>query len=133
MCACPALAQDLGAGPAIVGRQLDPEQIAHLAIEVGEARLRPADDADLHVAPRLQPVGENAQGDGLAGAGRAGDHGEAAFADELLGAPAEGLDAAADVQGLDGHVGSEGVPLEAVEGEHLPVHEASPSSSSLGR
>src|SRR5271157_4272166 len=42
-------------------------------------------------------------------------------------------DAAADVQGLDGHVGSERVPLEAVEGEHLPVHGASPSSSSLGR
>ena len=129
----PTVAQNLCAGPAVVGRKLDAEQIAQLAVEVGEARLRPADDADLHVPLGLEPVGENAQGDGLADAGRAGDESEAALADELLGAPAEGLDAAADVQGLDGHVGSERVPLEAVEGEHLPVHEASPSSSSLGR
>ena len=61
------------------------------------------------------------------------DEGEAALADELLGAPAEGFDAAADVQGLVGHVGSERAPLEAVEGEHFPVHEALPWSSSLGR
>jgi len=133
MCALPAVAQHLGAGPAVVGRKLDAEQIAHLAIEVGEARLRPADDADLDVALGLQPVGEDAQGDGLAGSGRAGDEGEAAFADELLGAPAEGLGAAADVQRLDRHVGGKGVPLEAVEGEHLFVHDPSPWSSSLGR
>jgi hypothetical protein len=65
-----------------MGRKLDAEQIAHLAIEVGDARLRPADDADLHIPLGLQPVCENAQGDGLAGAGRAGDEGEAALADE---------------------------------------------------
>ena len=49
-----------------------------LAVEVGDARLRPADDAGLHIPLGLQPVCENAQGDGLAGAGRAGDEGEAA-------------------------------------------------------
>ena len=46
----PALAQHLGAGPAVVRGQLDAEQVAHLAIEVGEAGLGPADDADLDVA-----------------------------------------------------------------------------------
>ena len=89
----PALAQHLGAGPAVVRAQLDAEQVAHLAIEVGEAGLGPADDADLDVALLAEALGENAQGDGLAGAGRAGDEGEAAFADELLDAPAERLDA----------------------------------------
>ena len=36
----PALAQDLGAGPAVVRGELDAEQVAHLAVEVGEAGLR---------------------------------------------------------------------------------------------
>src|SRR6202035_2144428 len=85
----PAIAQHLGSGPAIVRSQLDAEQIAHLAIEVGEAGLRARDNADLDVALRSEALGENAQRDGLAGAGGAGDESEAAFADELLDAPAE--------------------------------------------
>ena len=93
----PAIAQHLGAGPPVVRGELDAEQIAHLAIEVGEAGLGPAEDADLDVALSAEPLGENAQGDRLAGAGRAGDEGEAALADELLDAPAERLDASADV------------------------------------
>ena len=32
----PALAQHLGAGPAVVGAEFDAEQVAHLAVEVGE-------------------------------------------------------------------------------------------------
>jgi hypothetical protein len=133
----PAVAQDLGAGPSVVRGQLDAEQIAHLAIEVGEICLRPCDDADLDVAALVaEALGENAQGHRLAGSGRAGDEGEAAFADELLDAPAELIDASADVQRLDRHVGRKRVPLEAIEAEHLLVHEVSPSSSlisSLGR
>ena len=85
----PAITQHLGSGPAVVRSQLDAEQIAHLAIEVGEAGLRARDDSDLDVALRAEALGENAQRDGLAGAGGAGDEGEAAFADELLDAPAE--------------------------------------------
>ena len=77
-------------------------------------------------------LGENAQRDGLPGAGGAGDEGEAAFADELLDAPAERLDAARHVQRLDRHVGCDRVPLQAVESQHLLVHGVSPSSS-LGR
>jgi CoA-transferase family III len=60
----------------------------------------------------------------------------AAFADELLEAPAERLDAARHMQCLDRHVGRERVPLQAVESQHLLVHGVSPSSflaSSLGR
>ena len=50
----PAIAQDLGAGPAVVRGELDAEQIAHLAVEVGETGLGPADDADPDVALRAQ-------------------------------------------------------------------------------
>ena len=128
----PAITQHLGSCPAVVWSQLDAEQIAHLAIEVGEAGLRARDDADSDVALRAEALGENAQRDGLPGAGGAGDEGEAAFADELLDAPAERLDAARHVQRLDRHVGCERVPLQAVESQHLLVHGVSPSSS-LGR
>ena len=106
--------EHLGAGPAVVGSELDTEQITHLAIEVGEAGLRPADDADLDIALGFEAIGEDAQGDGLACPWRSGDEGEAALADELLGTPAEGLGSAADVQRLDRHVGGE--PGESGEG-----------------
>ena len=126
--ALPAIAQHLGAGPPVVRGEFDAEQVAHLAVEVGEAGLGPADDADHDVALSAEPLRENTQRDRLASAGRAGDEGEAALADELLDAPAERLDASADVERLDRHVGSERVPLEAIEGQHLLVHVSSPSS-----
>src|SRR5260221_10503843 len=91
------------------------EGVAVFGVEVGEAGLRRGDDADLDVGLGAEPLRENAQRDRLAGAGRAGDEGEAALADELLDAPAERLDASADVERLDRHVGSERVPLEAIE------------------
>jgi len=127
----PALAQHLGAAPAVMRVEHDAEQLAHLAIEVGEAGLGTADHADLDVALRREPLGENAQRHRLAGAGRAGDEGKAAFAGELLDPPAERLDLRRDTQRLDRHVGGERVPLEAVECEQLLVHVSSPSS--LGR
>src|SRR5271166_6365202 len=115
--ALPAIAQHLGAGPPVVRGELDAEQVAHLAIEVGKAGLGPAENADLDIALTAEPLRENAQRDRLAGAGRAGDEGEAAFADELLDPPAERLDAPADVERLDRHVGRERVPLEAIKGQ----------------
>src|SRR5260370_39782136 len=99
----------------VVRSQLDTEQIAHLAIEVGEAGLRAGDDADLDVALRAEALGENAQRDGLAGAGGAGDEGEAAFAGELLDAPAERLDTARHAQRLDRHGARGRGPLQAGE------------------
>ena len=128
----PALAQHLGAGPAVVRAELDAEQVAHLAIEVGEIGLGPAAQADLDVALRREPLGENAQGDRLACAGSPSDEGEAAFADQLLDAPAERLDARRGMERLDRHVGRKRIPLEAVEREQLLVHVSSPCSS-LGR
>jgi hypothetical protein len=128
----PALAQDLGAAPAVVRAQFDAEEFAHLAIEVGDVGLRPADHADRDVAlcrqrwsARMRKTG------GFAAAGRAGDEGEAAFGGQLLDAPAERFQARGDVQRLGRHVGGERVPFEAVEREHLVVHASSPSS--LGR
>jgi hypothetical protein len=94
----PALAQDLGTTPAIVRAQFDAEEVSHLAIEVGDVGLRATDDADRHVAPRRQRSGQDAQGGGLAAAGRAGDEGEAAVASELLHPPAERFQARGDVQ-----------------------------------
>ena len=52
ICALPALAQDFGAGPSVVRAQFDAEEVAHLAVEVGDVGLRPADHADLDVALR---------------------------------------------------------------------------------
>jgi hypothetical protein len=57
--------------------------------------------------------------------------GEAAFAGELLHAPTESFQARGDVQRLGWHVGSERVPLQTVQREHLVIHASSPSS--LGR
>src|SRR5205807_5052655 len=116
----------------VVRSKLDAEQITHLAVEVGEASLGPANDADLDVTLRAEPLGEDAQRNRLAGAGCAGDEGKAALANQLLDAPAERLDAPRDMQRLNRYVGCERVPLEAVEGEQLLVHVSSPSSF-LGR
>jgi hypothetical protein len=127
----PAVAQDLRAAPAVVRMELDAEEVAHLAVEVGEAGLRTGEDAHLHVALGREPLGEDAQGHRLAGARVPGHEGEAALARELLDAPREGLDARCHVERLDRHIGSEGVPLEAVQREELLVHGSSPSS--LGR
>ena len=128
----PALAQHLGAGPAVVGAEFDAEQVAHLAIEVGKIGLGPAAQADLDVTLLREPLGENAQGDRLACAGSPGDEGEAAFANQLLDAPAEQLDARRGMERLDRHVGRKRIPFEAVEREQLLVHVSSPCSS-LGR
>ena len=46
----PTVAQGLGATPAVMRAQLDAEEFAHLAIEVGDIGLRPTDHADRHVA-----------------------------------------------------------------------------------
>jgi len=46
----PTVAQGLGATPAVMRAQLDAEELAHLAIEVGDIGLRPTDHADRHVA-----------------------------------------------------------------------------------
>ena len=127
----PALAQDFGAAPAIVRVQFHAEDVAHLAIEVGDVGLRATDDADLDVALRRQMSGQDAQGDGFAGAGRSRDEGEAALVGELRDPPAEGTQAGRDMQRLGRHAGGEGVPLEAVERQQLLVHGSSPSS--LGR
>ena len=85
----PALAQHLGAGPAVVRLEFDAEQVAHLAVEVGDVGLRAADHAELDVALRRQRSREDAQGSRLAGAGHAGDEGKTTFADELAHTPAE--------------------------------------------
>ena len=91
----PALAQDLGAAPAVVRTQLDAEEVAHLAVEVGDVGLRPADHADLDVAFARQLLGQDAQTGGLSGSGIACDDGEAAFGDQIANAAAEGVEARA--------------------------------------
>ena len=124
----PALAQDLGAAPAVVGAQLDAEEVAHLAVEVGDVGLRPADHADHDVAFGRQLLGQDAQTGGLAGSRFACDDGKSAFGDQMADAAAEGVDARGDMQRLGRHAGSERVPFEAVEGEQRLVHGSAPSS-----
>ncbi len=112
----PLLAQRLEAAPAVAERQRYAEEVAELAVEVGDAALRVADHADGDVAQTGEPLGQDAQGDRLAGAGRAGDEGEAALAHLALYAEAEVLDARRDVECLRRQLGQEGIPLEAEEG-----------------
>ena len=69
-----------------------------------------------------EPLGKDAQCNGLACAWRAGDQGKAALAGELLNPPAEQFDTRGDVESFDRHVGGEGVPLEAIEGKVLLAH-----------
>ncbi len=106
----PALAQDLGAGPAVVRLKFDAEEVAELAVEVAEVGLRAGDHADGQVALLRQMLGEDAQSGRLAGAGGAGDEGDAAFRCELPNPPAEAVDPRGDVQGLGQNAGGEGVP-----------------------
>ena len=124
----PALAQDLGSAPAVVGAQRNAEEVAHLAVEVGDVGLRPADHADLDVAFARQSVGQDAQTGGLAGSRIAGDDGKAALGDQMADAAAEGVDARRDMQRLGRHAGGERIPFEPVEGEQRLVHGSVPSS-----
>ncbi len=109
----PALAEDAGAGPAIVRRELDPEEVAEFAVEVGDAALRSAEDADGEILVGGELVDQQPEGDRLAEAGVAGDEGEAALAGEVVGAPAEVFDLGGEEERLGRDLGGEGVPLEA--------------------
>src|SRR5579883_3495003 len=95
-----------------MGMERDAEQLPHLTVEVADSGLGPGEDADLDVALSREPFGEDAQRDRLAGAGSAGDEGEAALAGELLDPPAERFDARGHAQRLDRHVGGERIPLD---------------------
>ena len=88
----PFFAQDLGAGPAVVGREGHAEEFAQFAVEVGQEGLGPGEHADGDVAQRAQAVGQEAQGGALARARVADGQGKAAFADLLFDAPAEAFD-----------------------------------------
>jgi hypothetical protein len=69
ICLCQLWRRILAAAPAVVRAQLDAEELAHLAVEVGDVGLGAADHADLDVALRRQMFGQDTQGDRLAGAG----------------------------------------------------------------
>ena len=115
----PAGAQGLESGPAVVRGERDAEEVSELAVEVHGAALGVLDGADEDVGQRAKPLGEQSQGDALAGAGIAGEHGEAAVGDAELDAPEEAVDGGRGEERVDGDVGSEGMELEAVEGEQL--------------
>ena len=130
----PGFAEGLEAGPAVVRGERDAEEVAELAVEVGQGALGPGEHADGDVGELVEGVGELAQGDGLAGAGIAGDQGEAAVSHQPLEAPAEGVEVGGSPQGLDRDVGGEGVPLQAQGLVQVGArsHDSS-SGSSMGR
>jgi hypothetical protein len=80
----PLVAQRLEAAPAIARGEGHTEEVAELAIEVGDPALGVLDDADHDVAQRGEPRGDEAQGGGLAGAGVAGEEREAALAHQVF-------------------------------------------------
>jgi len=127
----PPLAQGLEPAPAVVGLELDAEELAHLAVEVGDVALGVGESADRDLAQGFEALGQDAQHHALAGAGVAGDQREAAFAHQaLLDAPAEALDLGQGAQRLAREIRGEGVPLESVEREQLLVHGVSSGSGS---
>ena len=105
----PAGAQGLEAGPAVVDGERDAEEVAELAVEVDGAALGVLDGADDDVGQGAEPLGEQAQGDALSGAGVAGEHGEAAVGDAELDAAEEAVDGGRGEEGVGGDVGAEGV------------------------
>ncbi len=119
----PGLAQDLEAGPAVVGSQGNAEDVAHLAVEIGQVALWMMDGRHGQVAHARQAIREQAQRHALARAGVAMDHGKAALADlGVLDAPAEVLHARGHVDGLGGQLLGEGIPFDPVQGEQFVVH-----------
>ena len=130
----PALAQGLEAAPAVMGLELDGEQIAHLAVEIGQIGAGMADGPDADLGQLAEALVEQAQHRTLAGTGIALDQGKAAFADQrVLDAPAELLHGRGDVQCLGGQLRGEGIELQPIEGEQRLVHGVGSGSSCLGR
>ncbi len=101
----PLLTQGLEAAPAVALRERHAEKVAQLAVEVGDAALRMADHTDGDVAQAREPVGQDAQGHRLAGAGRTGDEGEATLAHLAFETEAEVFDAWRDEERLRGQLG----------------------------
>jgi hypothetical protein len=114
----PVLAQGLEAAPAVVRAQGDAEEVAHLAVEVGQLALRMMDGDDGEIGQPCQAFRGQAQDHALAGAGVAVDHGEAGFADQaVFDAPVKVLDACWHIERLDRDFGGERVPLQPIEGQ----------------
>ncbi len=125
----PAFAQGLEAAPAVVGLERDAEEITEFAVEVGQIALWMGQHTDGQIGESGQALGQQAQGDTLAGAGIALDHGEAALTHQgLFDPPAEVLQLRRDAQRLERQFGGEGVPLQAIQSQQLMVH-----GESLGR
>ena len=102
------------------------KDVAHFAVEIRQVALRMIDRADRDVGQSRETLGQQAQGDALAGARIAVDHREAAFADlGVLDAPAEVLDPRRHIDRLGRQFGREGIPLQPVQGEQFLVHAGS--------
>jgi hypothetical protein len=127
----PAVAKQLGSGPSIVGSKGNGEDIAHLAVKVGEVGLRPGEDAHDELGLKGETLGEKTKNDTLSRSRLTGDKGKAALSAEgQLELPEEALDGGRPAKGFEGHVGRERVELEAEEVEQFLVHD---SSSVFGR
>jgi len=119
----PAIAKQLGTSPSVVGSKGNGEDVTELAVEVGEVRLRPGEDACDELGLEREAFGKQAKDDALAGSGLSRDECEAAVpADRQLELPEEALDGRALPKSFEGHVGREGVELEAEEVEQFFVH-----------
>jgi hypothetical protein len=92
------------------------EEISELAVEVRGAALWMLESADEDIRERTKTLGEEAEGDALAGAGIPREEREAAVGDTELDAAKKGIDSGSWVKRVGGHVGPKRVQLESVEG-----------------
>lgn len=123
----PAIPQQPGADPAVVRRELDIEQVAQFAIEVRNAGLWSGQNADREIPLGGQLLDQQAQTDRLPQPRFSRDQSEASLAHRVLHPPAEVLELGSEPEGFHRNLGSEGVPLQAIEGEQLLGHDCSSS------
>lgn len=118
----PTSAQCLEAAPPVRRSERDIEDIANLAIEIGDAALRVIDDTEHDVALFLQAVGQDAEDDGFARAWAASHHGKAAIGERHLDTTTECLDGQRYAHGLDRDARAEWIEFEPEEYQHLLEH-----------
>src|SRR5262249_35756248 len=121
MCVCQRSRSSLAPPQRVFGRSAALDKAPISRYKATMAALGGPNNPALAARGGREPLARDAQRDGLACARTSSAESKTALGGELLAPPAEGLDARRHVKRLGRHVGSERVPLEAVECQQLLV------------